>query len=116
MTSCRKRESASTGAYRKAAWVCAAITKLQSSRHIIQEPQPAELPARRRREEIAIARARVAGRRRERAAAKNHLIDHELAIVLAERVVGRAVARIGQVCAARPLPDNAVGIIEEVGA
>src|SRR5258706_8109067 len=82
------------------------FSKLQSSlRDIIQQPQAAELPARRRREKIAVARTRVTLRCRMRAAAQHHLVDHELAVVLAERAVRRAVARVGQIRAARPLPD-----------
>src|SRR5215475_3149701 len=102
--------SASTGR-RSAARVWATISQLQRITHsrvrsfdIIHEAQPAELPARRRIEEIAVARARVARGRRLRAAAQDQLVDHELAVVLAQRAVRRAVARIRQIGAARPLP------------
>ena len=67
-------------------------------------------------EEIAIADARVALRRRQRGAAQHHLADHELAVVFAERAFGRAVARIGQIGAARPLPGDAEGVGDQAGA
>src|SRR5262245_42119990 len=51
-----------------------------------------------------------------RAAAQHHLVDHELAVVLAERALGRAEARVGQIGAARPLPDRAEGIVEQACA
>src|SRR5476651_1139068 len=81
--------------------------------HAICEPQARELPARRWIEEIAIARARMPNGRRKRRAAQHHLIDHELAVVLAERAFRRAIARIGRRGAARPLPHRAVGVVEQ---
>ena len=72
---------------------------------VVHEPDSAELPARRRIEEIPIARARVPVRRRLRASAQHHLVNHELAVVFAERIRRRAIAGIGQIGAARPLPD-----------
>src|SRR5436190_22165769 len=86
------------------------------SRAVIRQAESAELPTCRRIEEIAIALARMPRRRRLRAAAQHHLIDHELAIVLAERTGGRAVARIGRVGAACPLPDDAEGVRDQAGA
>ncbi len=64
--------------------------------------------------EVAITHARVPCRRRMRATAQHHLVDHELAVVFAERAVGCAIARIGQVGTARPLPDHAEGVVEQV--
>src|SRR5204863_8241445 len=54
--------------------------------------------------EVAIARAHVARGREAGTAAQHALVDHELAVVLAERAVGRAVARVRLVRRARPLP------------
>ena len=59
-------------------------------KYVLRQPQPAELPARRRIEEVAVAHARMAFRRRQRAAAQHHLVDHELAVVFAERAFGGA--------------------------
>ena len=64
----------------------------------------------RRIKEIAVAHALVPLRRRQRRAAQHHLADHELAVVFAERPFGRAVAWIGQIGAARPLPSDAEGV------
>src|SRR5439155_11246507 len=64
----------------------------------------AELPARRRWEEVAIALAQVRARRRARAAAQDELVAHELAIVLAERAGERLISRVRRVRALRPLP------------
>src|SRR5262249_19561353 len=85
---------------------------VQSAR-VVREPQPAELPACRRIEEVAVAWARMALGRRVRAAAQHHLIDHELAVVLAERTGRRAESRIGRIGTARPLPDDPEGIVDE---
>ena len=52
-----------------------------SMKRVPREPQAGELPARGRREEVAIARPRMPGRRGEAAAAQHHLADHELAVV-----------------------------------
>ena len=68
------------------------------------EPQAAELPARRRIEEIAIGRPRMTVRRRQRRAAQYHLIDHELAIVFAERTGLGLITGIRRIGAAGPLP------------
>src|SRR6185437_1923206 len=72
---------------------------------IPRQPDAGELPARRRMEEIAIARAHVSNGRRARAAAQYPLPAHELAVVFAERTGGRPVARIAQVRAGCPLPN-----------
>ena len=55
----------------------------------------------------------MAGRRRVRGAAQHHLVDHELAVVFAERAVGGAIARIGRIGAARPLPHDAEGVVDQ---
>src|SRR5207248_2507772 len=79
---------------RARSWLCS----------ITREPNAAHLPARRRREEVAIAEARVAARRKRRGAAQHQLVAHELAVVLAERARRRTIAGIGRIGAARPLP------------
>ena len=79
---------------------------------VFGEPQAGELPAGRRIKEIAISQARMPGRRRQRRAAQYHLIDHELAVVFAERAGRRPLAGIRRIGAARPLPDHAECIAE----
>src|SRR2546423_7881257 len=69
-----------------------------------REPDARELPARVRREEVAIRRAYVPARRRARAAAQDELVAHELAVVFAERAREGHEARIRPVRARRPLP------------
>src|SRR5579885_428695 len=66
-----------------------------------------------RREKIAVAETGMAFGRRQRTAAKNHLVDHELAVVFAERAFERAIARVSEIRAPRPLPDNAEGVGQE---
>src|SRR4029077_8199257 len=73
-----------------------------------REPNPAELPLRFGRKEVAVARPDVTGRRRARAAAQDELVAHELAVVLADRTGERPVAGIRQVGGLRPFPDVAV--------
>ena len=46
-------------------------------------------------------------RRGTRAAAEDHLVAHELAVVFAQRTRGGAIAGIGRVRAGGPLPDVA---------
>src|SRR3954469_13252058 len=48
---------------------------------VIRQPQAAELPARRRTEEVAIGQTRMALRRCLRTAAQHHLVDHEFAVI-----------------------------------
>src|SRR5687768_14981286 len=74
---------------------------------VFRQPDAGELPARRRREEIAIARTHMAGWRDAGTAAQHHLIDHELAVVFGDRAGGRSETRIGLVGRARPFPDVA---------
>src|SRR5215467_7263559 len=83
---------------------------------VMREPYAAELPARGRIEEVAVADARVARGRGMRAPSQHHLIDHELAVVLAERAGRRTVARIGRIGAASPLPDDAEDIVDDARA
>src|SRR5437588_12880939 len=63
-------------------------------------------------EEVAISRTTMAGRSCKRRAAQHQLIDHKLAVVFAERAFDGAIAGIGRVCAAGPLPDEAERVVE----
>src|SRR5690606_16249607 len=67
----------------------------------------AELPARRRRKEIAVAGAQMRGRRGARSASKNILVHHELAVVFSDGARSCAEARIRCIRARSPLPDIA---------
>src|ERR1700677_872184 len=79
------------------------------------QPQPAELPAPRGAKEVAIRRPGVTLRGRQRRTAQYHLIDHEFAVVFAERARLGDVVRIRQIGAARPLPYRAKGVFEGAG-
>src|SRR5271166_1379956 len=68
------------------------------------ETQAAELPAAVGMEEVAIGRTGVPVRGHSRAAAQDHLIDHEFSIVFADGTGGRPEARIRAVSGTRPLP------------
>src|SRR3974390_2335070 len=63
-------------------------------------------------EEVAIGDTAVSGRGCKRGAAQHQLVDHELAVVFAERALDCPVAGVGRIGAAGPLPDDAEGIIE----
>src|SRR5690348_142786 len=66
-----------------------------------------ELPARRRREEIAVGGTAVPARRRAARAFQDELAAHELAVVLADSSCRRCEARVGAERALRPFPDVA---------
>src|SRR3981189_759054 len=66
--------------------------------------------------EVAIADTAMSGRGCKRRAAQHQLIDHELAVVLAERALDGPVAGIGGVGAAGPLPDNPECVVEMAGS
>ena len=57
----------------------------------------------------------MSGGRCERGAAQHHLIDHELAVVLAERAGRRPDSPDRRIGAAGPLPDDAEGVVERAG-
>src|SRR4051812_18607749 len=76
----------------------------QGNSCVAREADAAELPARMRWKEIAVGIAAVTGRRRQRTAAQHILSDHELAIVLDNLAVERAITGIGLVRGARPFP------------
>src|SRR5207253_6912812 len=87
--------------------ICAAYqagAKRSFLTNVAREAHAAELPARGGREEIAIARADVGGRRRAGSAAQDVLIRHELAVVFADRPRRRTIAGIRVVRTARPFP------------
>nr|WP_236953258.1 hypothetical protein [Immundisolibacter cernigliae] len=69
-------------------------------------------PSARQGEEIAVGGAQVIGRCQAATAAQHHLAGHELAVVLADRALGRPVARVRQVGAGGPLPDVAEHLLE----
>src|SRR5512147_588688 len=75
-------------------FLSAAATISRLSNELCQ-PQSAELPARRRIEEVSVAHALMAFGRCQRGATEHHLADHEFAVVFAECAFGRAIARIG---------------------
>ena len=59
---------------------------------MVNEPQAGELPAVVRVEKVAIAQARMAIWSCRRTATQHHLVDHELAVVFAQRAGLRAIA------------------------
>src|SRR5204863_3968964 len=61
-------------------------------------------PACRGRKEVAVGRPDMAGRGHRGTAAQDHLVAHELAVVLADRSGCRTKAGIGNVGTRRPLP------------
>src|SRR5947209_1338366 len=81
---------------------------------VVGKTEPAELPAVRRIEEITVGHARMPGRSGKRTAAQDHLIDHEFAIVFAERAHSGPKAGIGRIGATRPLPHDAERIVDNV--
>src|SRR5712671_1168860 len=52
----------------------------------------------------------------KRRAAQHQLVDHELAVVFAERALNGTVARIGGVGAAGPLPHDPERVVEMAGS
>src|SRR5580693_8367354 len=66
--------------------------------------------------EVAIGGTAVPNGGCKRGAAQHQLIDHELAVVFAERAFNGAVAGVGRIGAAGPLPDDAEGVVELAGA
>src|SRR5690606_26610530 len=80
-------------------------------RRVSGAPDSGELPAGAGREEIAVAPAHAARRRRAGAASRHVLVDHELAVVLANGVVGGTEAGGRTVAARGPGPDADVEIL-----
>src|SRR5271165_6770065 len=81
-------------------WVWRATGLLE----VAGEADAAERPARRGGEEIAVRGADVVGRGHAAPAPQHVLVDHELAVVLADGPRRRAEAGVGAVGARRPLP------------
>src|SRR5664279_3182428 len=65
--------------------------------------------------EVAISDTAVSNRSCKRGAAQHQLVDHELAVIFAERALDRPIAGVGGVGAAGPLPDDAEGVVEMAG-
>src|SRR4051794_11409933 len=72
---------------------------------VARQSQAGKLPALVWVEEVAVGRPRMSGRRRDGAAAQDHLVDHELAVVFADRAADGPESGIGPIGAFRPLPD-----------
>src|SRR5690348_2621389 len=77
---------------------------------ILRKSDSAELPARRRWEEVAIGRADMIARRDARPTTQDHLPYHELAVVFRDRAFQGAVTGIGIVGRACPFP----GVAEQL--
>src|SRR4029453_16516909 len=78
-----------------------------TSLSVSSKAHPRELPARRRREEIAVRGAAVPARGGAAGAFQHHLPAHELAVIFANGAVGSPEAWVGQIGAGGPLPDIA---------
>src|SRR6266567_6704285 len=92
------------------------IVMLGEKSGVVGEAQSGELPAVVRIKEIAIGDTAVSGRGCKRGAAQYQLVDHELAVVFAERALDGAVTGIRGIRTAGPLPDDAEGIVQLAGA
>src|SRR5262245_19976451 len=75
-----------------------------ASSSVGRESDTAELPAFIAMEKVPVAGGDVAARGGARAAAKDHLIHHELAVILRQRAGLRTVSGIRQIAAGGPLP------------
>src|SRR5690606_11938655 len=84
----------------------------RSALSVFRQAKAEKLPAVARIEEAAIGRTDVLGPCRARAAANDHLVAHELAVVLAERAGERLEAGIGGVRRRGPFPHVAVELAE----
>src|SRR5579863_1248374 len=85
-----------------------------SSRAIIGEPYPRELPARMRRKKVTIARANVTGWSNARTPTQNKLVAHKLAVVFPDDSRLRLESRIGDVRARGPLPNITEDLLHSV--
>src|SRR5262245_44184591 len=79
----------------------------EHSAEIPGQADSAELPAGVRRKEVAVTPAGVAPRRNTRGATQDKLVAHELAVVLPQGAVRRAITRIARMATRGPLPDIA---------
>src|SRR6267142_1312758 len=84
--------------------LCIAASSPTRSTAVRRQSNPAELPARVGREEVAIGGPDVRSGRCARAATQHELIAHELRVVLSQRTLHRAIPGIGEIGAAGPLP------------
>src|SRR4051794_26536021 len=75
------------------------------------EPEPGKLPTFVGMEEVPVRVAEMTRRRRQAAAAKHHLVDHKLAVVLADGAIRLPEAGVGTVGAGSPLPSIAVPLM-----
>src|ERR1700682_2350328 len=66
--------------------------------------------------EVTIGNTAVSFRGCKRRAAQHQLVDHELAVIFAERALNGPVAGIGGVGAAGPLPYDPERVVEMAGA
>src|SRR4029450_5512894 len=66
--------------------------------------------------EVTIANTATPFRGCKRGAAQHQLVDHELAVIFPERALNRAIAGIGGVGAAGPLPHDPERVVEMSGA
>src|ERR1700694_1915384 len=66
--------------------------------------------------EVAIGSTAMSARGCKGRAAQHQLIDHELAVVFTERALDGAVAGIGRVGAAGPLPHDSESVVEMAGS
>src|SRR5512135_2451911 len=80
------------------------------------QPEPHELPALMRIEEVAIGLADVPFRRGAGAAAKHELIAHELAVIFADGAGRCLESGIGEIGAPGPFPHIAIDLIERAAA
>src|SRR3569833_2455217 len=74
---------------------------------VLSKAHPRELPARRRREEVAVRGAAVPARRGAARTLEHQLARLELAVVLADCTFGGSKAGIGNEVALGPFPDVA---------
>src|SRR5690606_1624840 len=86
--------------------------RLLSASVVLCKSEAKELPTISRIEETSVGRADVLGPGRARAAADDHLIAHEFAVVFAEGAGERLEARVGRVRRRRPFPDVAVELAD----
>src|SRR5262245_23394507 len=69
-----------------------------------RQPYASELPSQMRMEEIPVRLTAMSRRIHHRRAAQDHLVDHELAVILADRSRGFRKARIRKIRRVRPFP------------
>src|SRR5262249_35780276 len=71
---------------------------------VLRQANTCTLPAAVRCEKVSVATSHVTLRRETRATAQNHLIAHELGVVLAKRPGPWLVAGIGDIRTCSPMP------------